>query len=83
MSEICNCKGLASSISEYIDGELSPELCAELERHMEECENCTIVINTMRKTIDLYKQPAPDSPLPEDIKARLYQRLNLADYLET
>lgn len=81
MSEICNCNGLASSISEYIDGELSPELCAELERHMEECENCMIVINTMRKTIDLYRQPEPDSPLPDDIKSRLYQRLNLEEFL--
>ena len=81
MTEICNCKGLVSSISEYIDGELPPELCAELEKHMSECENCTIVVNTMRRTIDLYRQPTPDNPLPDEIKSRLYARLHLEDYL--
>jgi anti-sigma factor (TIGR02949 family) len=81
MTETCNCKGLASSISEYLDGELPPELCAELEQHMSECENCTIVFNTMHKTIDLYRQPEPNSSLPDDIKTRLYHRLHLEDYL--
>jgi len=82
MTEICKCNGLASSISEYIDGELPPELCRELERHMEECENCTIVVNTLRKTIELYRMPVTEDPLPEDIKSRLYRRLNLNDYLK-
>jgi anti-sigma factor (TIGR02949 family) len=81
MSETFNCKGLVASISEYLDGELPQELCDELERHMAECENCTIVVNTMRKTIELYKQPEMNEPLPEDIKNRLYHRLRLVDYI--
>jgi hypothetical protein len=64
-----------------MDGELPPELCAELEQHMNECENCSIVFNTMHKTIDLYRQPDPNDPLPDDIKSRLYHRLHLEDYL--
>ena len=76
-----NCHGLAAVISEYIDGELSPELCAELEQHMRECQNCTIVINTLRKTIDLVQKSDPGECLPDEVKTRLYRRLNLDEYL--
>ena len=44
------------NLSEFIDGELQAELCAELEQHLEGCDNCRIVVNTLRKTIELYKQ---------------------------
>lgn len=82
MNKEPHCHGLAASISEYIDGELSPELCRALEQHMSECPNCTIVINTMRKTIELYKQPVPGEQLPEGVKTRLYQKLQIEDYLK-
>lgn len=82
MNKEHKCHGLAASISEYIDGELSPELCLALEHHMSECPNCTIVINTLRKTIELYKQPDPEENLPEDVRTRLYQRLQIEDYLK-
>lgn len=82
MSKEHKCHGLAASISEYIDGELSPELCLTLEQHMSECPNCTIVVNTLRKTIELYKQPDSEEYLPEDVRTRLYQRLQIEDYLK-
>ncbi|MBN1562773.1 MAG: zf-HC2 domain-containing protein [Anaerolineae bacterium] len=65
-------------ISDYVDGELADELCRELEAHMEHCENCRVVVNTMTKTIMLYHQlPAPE--MPDAVKERLYKVLNLAD----
>jgi len=82
MSKQHHCNGLAATISEYIDGELTPELCDELERHMSECENCTIVVNTMRKTIDLYHEPDPGECIPTEVKSRLFKRLHLEDYLK-
>ncbi len=53
-SDVHNCKNLLASISEFVDGDLPADLCAELEKHLAECENCRIVVNTMRKTIELY-----------------------------
>jgi len=82
MNEHNHCHGLAATISEYIDGELSPELCLALEQHLSECPNCTIVVNTMRKTIELYRQPEPETELPAAVKSRLYQRLQIEDYLK-
>lgn len=75
-----NCKALLGSLSEYIDGELPAELCEEIEKHLEGCENCRVVLNTTRRTIDLVHAPAGEN-VPADVRERLFKRLNLDDYL--
>ncbi len=76
-----NCHYLLSSLSEYVDGDLSDELCLEIERHMANCENCQIVINTLQKTVDLYHKTAVPPDIPADVRDRLYQRLDLEEFL--
>jgi anti-sigma factor (TIGR02949 family) len=77
-----NCERLLGSLSEYIDGELSPDLCEEIEKHLEGCENCRVVLNTTRRTIDLVHAPAEKPELPHAVRERLFKRLNLDDYLD-
>lgn len=78
-----DCRKLLGSLSEYIDGELRPELCRELEKHLAECENCRIVLNTTRRTIDLVRLPDDSPPsVPEEVRQRLFKRLHLDDYLK-
>jgi len=78
--EHSHCHDFLSSLSEYVDGDLSPELCAELERHICECQHCRIVVDTMRKTVELYQDLPEDSVLPSEIRSRLYARLDLEDF---
>lgn len=75
-----NCKALLGSLSEYIDGELPADLCAEIEKHLEGCDNCRIVLNTTRRTIDLVQVPA-DENVPDDVRDRLFKRLKLDEFL--
>lgn len=75
------CNHFLPGISDYLDGELSPELCSELEQHMAECEKCRIVVDTTRKTIEIFQSIADTQKAPSDVKERLYKRLNLEDYL--
>ena len=82
MSEHTHCQDLLASISDYIDGELSPELCAVLEQHLHGCENCQVVVNTTRKTIELYRQENVPAELPGEVRQRLFLRLNLDDFKE-
>lgn len=77
-----DCRHLLESLSDYIDGVLEEELCAEIERHMAGCENCQVVVDTLRKTIYLYRQNAPSPDVPADVRARLYRRLDLEEYLD-
>jgi anti-sigma factor RsiW len=76
------CKQLLGSISEYIDGELQEELCALLEAHLEDCENCRIVVNTLRKTVELYKETTSEVELPGEVRERLFLKLQLDDLVK-
>ncbi len=76
-----NCESLLGSLSEYIDGELSPQLCQEIEEHLAGCENCRLVLNTTRRTIDLVQAPPEKTNLPDDVRERLFKRLLLDNYL--
>ncbi len=76
------CQDLLGSLSEYVDGTAQETLCAEIERHLAECDNCRVVVDTLRKTIYLvHSLDALGEPLPEDVRTRLFHKLNLEDYL--
>lgn len=77
-----NCRHLLGSLSEYIDGTLSDELCATLQQHLDECENCRIVVDTLRKTIYLYQATTEDPSVPPEVRQRLYRKLDLEEFLE-
>jgi anti-sigma factor RsiW len=76
-----NCRYLLSSLSEYVDGDLDEALCQEIEKHMEGCEDCQIVINTLEKTVDLYHNTTELPEIPSDVRARLFKRLDLDEFL--
>jgi anti-sigma factor RsiW len=76
------CRTLLGSLSEYVDGTLSEELCEEVNRHIAECQNCHIVVDTLRKTISLYHESAAESgEVPGVVRERLFRTLNLEDYI--
>ena len=47
-----NCQELLGSLSSYIDGDLPPELCDELEKHLAGCDDCRVVLNTTKRTLE-------------------------------
>jgi anti-sigma factor RsiW len=77
-----HCQDLIASLSDYIDGDLSPELCAELDKHMLDCQNCRIVVDTLRKTVYLYQAVSKSEELPSVVRERLFKRLELEEFLK-
>jgi len=76
-----SCRAYLPKLSLYISGEAEEALCAEIERHLAVCENCRIVVDTLRKTILLYRTlDAPD--LPDGAKERLYHCLDIDAFLD-
>jgi hypothetical protein len=43
---------------------------------MDECDNCRVVVDTLRKTVLLYHSLPPE-PMPLAAEARLFRRLDL------
>jgi anti-sigma factor RsiW len=76
------CRHLLNSLSEYVDGTLEELLCIELEQHMAGCEDCRVVVDTLNKTISLYRQNVSQASVPEGVRQRLFRRLNLDEFME-
>ncbi len=64
------CHELLKVLNEYVEGDIDPAICQELEEHLAGCNPCKVVIDNIRKTISLYKNDQVYE-LPADFKARL------------
>jgi anti-sigma factor RsiW len=74
-----HCRDLLESLSQFVDGDAPPELCARIEKHLARCDDCRIVVDTLRRTIDLYRR-LPRSEMPEPARERLFASLELKDF---
>jgi anti-sigma factor RsiW len=70
------CGEMLAELSDYIDGELEARLCAEIEAHMRECPDCRVMVDTLRKTVFLYRTHGR-TEMPDDVRGRLYAVLDL------
>jgi len=69
-----NCKGVIREISNYIDGELDAAVKQELERHLAHCEDCAMILDQTRKSIEILCDAQPVA-LSADIRERLHRAL--------
>jgi len=68
------CKKVIRELSDYLDGALEPGLLEDLERHLEHCKDCRLVVDTTKKTIQLFCNSEP-APLPDAVRERLHRAL--------
>ena len=76
-----DCRQLLNSLSDYIDGDLQQDLCDEIALHMKDCDNCRIVVDTLSKTISLYQTSSEPAFVPDEVRQRLFHRLDLDEFL--
>ncbi len=70
-----NCNGVIREIANYIDGELELPVKQELERHLQDCEDCKMVVDQTKLTVEIFCDSKPVE-LPADVKARLHDALH-------
>ncbi len=76
------CHELLGWLCDYIDGDLSQELCDQLDRHIAECNDCRVVVDTLRKTIYLYRVTNASTDVPGGVRERLFKTLRLDEYIK-
>ena len=69
-----NCKQVIVELTSYLDGALDSTMRVELEQHLSRCTDCRLVVDTTRKTIQIFCNSEP-VPLPEDVRNRLHTAL--------
>ena len=82
MKKEVNCGEFPESLSDYVDGILGDALCKEIENHMADCEDCRIVVDTLKKTIYLYHETASKTTIPLGVRERLFRSLDLDDFIQ-
>jgi anti-sigma factor RsiW len=71
------CNQLLSDLMLYIDGEITADLCAAIERHLAECADCRALVDTTRRTM-LLAHELPQPVLSAEAKQRLLAALDLS-----
>lgn len=69
-----NCKAIISELADYLDEALDPILRASIEEHLGKCKDCRIVVDTTKRTIEIFCNSEP-APLPLTIRQRLHEAL--------
>ena len=82
-AHIMDCKEMLNAINVYIDGDLGKEHCHDIETHLSDCHNCTMVVNTLKKTIHLFQMDGKEITLPMEAHQRLFARLDLEEPTNT
>jgi len=79
---IVECEEVRDKLGDYLDKEMLDELCNELEGHLKRCRDCTVEVDTIRKTVTLYQAesgrvlevPVRVTQHLEEVLAREYEK---------
>ncbi len=70
MTSLLTCKEFLQELTDYLDSNVDAELRLKLERHINECPNCFVILDTTQKTIKVYKGMQPQE-IPNEVHVRL------------
>jgi anti-sigma factor RsiW len=65
-----NCTDFLAKLTDFFDGQIAPELLAEVKEHLGTCHHCEVVVDTTRKTIDVYRGTQTNE-FPDELADRL------------
>ncbi len=57
--------------------EVGREACQEVMDHVKNCPKCCAEIDSLKKTIRIFKQEMPSREVPKDVQWRLLKELHL------
>ncbi|MFI5397823.1 MAG: sigma-70 family RNA polymerase sigma factor [Candidatus Binatia bacterium] len=75
------CPDVLTLFSRHLEGEISPNLCAQMERHLQDCARCRGACDSLKRTLALcHNTPTPRVPesVQESVRASL-RRLLVAE----
>lgn len=72
-----NCRQIFESLSEYLDDDLDPDACDQIEQHLGGCSPCLAFLNTLQRTVDFCRDTT-SPPLTAEQKTELREAVKLA-----
>jgi hypothetical protein len=68
------CGDLLALLNDYVDGDVDPSVCKELESHLSQCNPCQVVVDNVRKTITLFRKDG-SCDLPVEFRDHMHAAL--------
>lgn len=63
------CPDVLTLFSQHIEDEISTELCAEMERHLQACDHCRSACDSLKRTLALCRTAGSTVQVPPSIQA--------------
>jgi hypothetical protein len=70
------CKPFLERLCDALGEDISSPLCKELQEHLASCPDCSLQVDSVRRTVEIY-QSFPCQRTPGEVQERLRARLNL------
>lgn len=70
------CEEMLRMLNDYVDEDIDPAICDQFQEHLDDCNPCQVVVDTIKKTIKLYKN---DEAFEIPILFREHLHQNLRD----
>ena len=70
-----DCRDVLAQVSQYLDVEAAQDLVRRLEAHLGDCPHCRVYVDTVKRTILLYRSETP-LDCPDEVRARLHAALS-------
>jgi len=67
---LLTCKEFLKELSDFLDESVDGELRTRLEAHISECPNCFVILDTTKRTIQVYHGIDP-KPISQEVHSRL------------
>jgi len=67
---LLTCKEFLQELNDYLDDAVDVKLRQHIEAHITQCPNCFVILDTTKKTIQVYKGMQPQV-LPNEVNSRL------------
>jgi hypothetical protein len=71
---LLTCKQFLQELNDYLDPSIDSVTKIDLEAHVTKCPNCFVIVDTTKKTLQVYKGCQPQE-IPEEVKTRLWSAL--------
>ncbi len=72
-----DCEKLRSILPDYLDDEAAAELCREIDAHLARCGDCEVEIDSLRRTILIYRRDCESTTMSDGAKHRLFSQLSI------
>jgi RNA polymerase sigma-70 factor (ECF subfamily) len=73
------CPDVLTLFSAHLEGQISAEVCAEMERHIEACPRCKGACDSLKRTLSLCRASSPVAQIPAAVQASV--KVALRDFL--